>query len=321
MFGYVTINKPELKIKDYDRYREYYCGLCRALKERHGIRAQIFLSYDATFAAVLLSALYEPKTKRQTCRCVMHPACRKHYLHNGAIAYIADMNLVLAYYKCLDDWADEKKVLRLAYSGVIRRQVKAVKQRYGKKVSVIRDKIRELSVYEAQGANDAFSSVTGDIDIASGIFGDIMGEILAVAPRDLQRAYDAADVSGGGNQSNNQREGGTLYSEDWSLVLRELGYWLGRFIYIMDAYDDVEEDVKRGSFNPFAEQYKTMERDAFSEWVRQLLIMTAADMARAYERLPIVQEVGILRNIIYSGIWIRFFGIQKGRKEKYERSL
>lgn len=321
MFGYVTINKPELKIKDYERYREYYCGLCRALKLRHGAGAQLSLRYDAVFAAVLLSALYEPGTKRQTCRCIMHPVCQKHYRDNHVIAYVADMNLVLSYYKCLDDWADEKKVLGLAYSGVIRRRVKAVKQRYGKKVSVIRDKIRELSVYEAQRADAAFSSVTDDIDIASGIFGDIMGEMLAVSPDDLQRACDAADTDGGDNPLNVRGDGGFLYREDWSLGLRELGYWLGRFIYIMDAYEDVREDAERGCFNPFISRYKTMEWNAFSEWVRQLLMMTAADMARAYERLPIVEEVGILRNIIYSGIWTRFFSIWKGRKENDERSL
>lgn len=320
MFGYVTVNKPELKIKDYDRYREYYCGLCRVLKKRHGIGAQLSLSYDAGFAAVLLSALYEPETERRDCRCAMHPICRKHYLYNGAIAYAADMNLVLGYYKCLDDWADEKNGLRLAYGSIIRRQVREVKQRYGKKVSVIRDKIRELSAYETQRADSPLSSGIGDIDAASGIFGDIMGEILAVAPGDLENACDKAGAGDGENRDSNrgQRD---MYREDWSPVLRELGCQLGRFIYIMDAYEDVEEDVKRGGFNPLAYQYKTMEMDVFSEWVKQLLMMTAADMAGAYERLPIVENVGILRNILYSGIWTRFFCIQKGRKEKYERSL
>lgn len=327
MFGYVTINKPELKIKDYARYREYYCGICRALKTRHGIGAQLSLSYDAAFAAVLLSALYEPETERRTCRCIMHPSCRKHYRDNHVIAYVADMNMVLGYYKCLDDWADEKKVLPLAYSGVIRRHVKAVKQRYGKKVSVIRDKIKALSVYEGQRADavqrvdGALFPMTHDIDIVSGIFGDIMGEILAVSPNDLQHAYDETDTDCSRNRDSVRGDGGFLYREDWSLVLRELGYWLGRFIYIMDAYEDVREDAERGCFNPFLHQYKTMEWNVFSEWVRQLLMMTAADMAKAYECLPIVEEVGILRNIIYSGIWTRFFSIWKGRKGNDERSL
>ena len=106
MFGYVTINKPELKVKEYDRYWAYYCGVCHALKEEQGMFAQVSLTYDATFAAVLLTALYEPKTRKKSGRCMIHPAGKKNFLENAAISYVADMNLVLAYYKCLDDWED-----------------------------------------------------------------------------------------------------------------------------------------------------------------------------------------------------------------------
>ena len=62
MYGYIVMNKPELKIREYERYRAYYCGLCRALKTDAGMRGQISLSYDMTFLALLLSALYEPET-------------------------------------------------------------------------------------------------------------------------------------------------------------------------------------------------------------------------------------------------------------------
>ena len=73
MFGYVTVNKPEIKFKDFDVYRSFYCGLCRELRERYGIPGQISLTYDMTFVVLLLSALYEPPTKKGTSRCVVHP--------------------------------------------------------------------------------------------------------------------------------------------------------------------------------------------------------------------------------------------------------
>ena len=62
MYGYIVMNKPELKIREYERYRAYYCGLCKSLKSDAGMRGQISLSYDMTFLALLLSALYEPET-------------------------------------------------------------------------------------------------------------------------------------------------------------------------------------------------------------------------------------------------------------------
>ncbi len=70
MFGYVVLNKPEIKFKDFDMYRSFYCGLCRELRERYGISGQITLSYDMTFVILLLSALYEPHTQKGSTRCI-----------------------------------------------------------------------------------------------------------------------------------------------------------------------------------------------------------------------------------------------------------
>ena len=63
MFGYIVMNKPEIKFKDFDLYRSFYCGLCRELKSKYGISGQISLTYDMTFVVILLSALYEPHTQ------------------------------------------------------------------------------------------------------------------------------------------------------------------------------------------------------------------------------------------------------------------
>lgn len=287
MFGYVTINKPELKIKDYDRYQAYYCGVCHALREEQGMAAQASLTYDAAFAAVLLTALYEPKTKQTSGRCLIHPAGKKNYLKNEAISYVADMNLALTYYKCLDDWEDEKRFSKLLYSRVIRKKIRAIGKKYSEKLSQIRKHLRRLSEYERQGSRN--------LDVLAGTFGEIMGTIFAYYPG---------------------------YGEDWSEELRQFGFQLGKFIYILDVYDDVAEDIKKNRFNPLKELYQRVTIDVFSEYIKQILMMIAADMAKKYERLPIVQETGILRNVIYSGIWTRFYSIEKWEKDrKYERSV
>ena len=113
MFGYVTVNKPEIKFKDFDVYRSFYCGLCRELRERYGIPGQISLTYDMTFVVLLLSALYEPPTKKGTSRCVVHPLKPQPVRKNTVTEYCADMNVILTYYKCMDDWQDEHKPLQL----------------------------------------------------------------------------------------------------------------------------------------------------------------------------------------------------------------
>ena len=74
MFGYVVMNKPEIRFKDFDLYRSFYCGLCRELREKYGISGQITLTYDMTFVVVLLSALYEPPTQKGTNQ-MRDPSC------------------------------------------------------------------------------------------------------------------------------------------------------------------------------------------------------------------------------------------------------
>lgn len=293
MFGYIGINKPELKIKDFERYREYYCGLCHSLGNHYGLLGQISLSYDATFAAVLLSALYEPETYRMQSGCVLHPVGKKKYLSNQFIDYVADMNVLLTYYKCEDDWNDEKSLVKLGYGATLKKQAKQVESRYPGKAIAIKSALN--IIYKLEKAHDT------NIDKLSNAFGDIMSEILDISSKDL----DARDKN--------------KYGDMWKAELKILGFNLGKFIYIMDAFDDVEKDMKKGSFNPFMDRYKACLKDElamreFEAYVEKLLMMCASDMAKSYERLPIIHETAILRNIIYSGIWMRFVSVCKERR-------
>ena len=92
MFGYVTVCEPELKVKDLKKYRAYYCGLCRTLKEDYGFMGQMTLTYDMTFAVILLSSLYETIAKHEEHRCKVHPVKRQHMLRNEITSYAAAMN-------------------------------------------------------------------------------------------------------------------------------------------------------------------------------------------------------------------------------------
>ena len=278
MFGYVVMNKPEIRFKDFDLYRSFYCGLCRELREKYGISGQITLTYDMTFVVVLLSALYEPPTQKGTTRCVIHPVCRQPVRKNAATEYGADMNVLLTYYKCMDDWEDEKKFAALGYGKILQRKNNRLSYRYPEKAEKIRKLLEKLSQMEKAGETD--------IDKMSGCFGRIMEEIFA-------------------------------WKKDvWEGSLRRMGFYLGKFIYILDAYDDVEKDVKNGNYNPFAEKYIMK---GFDEQVRQLLVMMMAQTCREFEKLPIIKYTDILRNILYSGVWCRFEAIARKRREAGEK--
>lgn len=278
MFGYVVMNKPEIRFKDFDLYRSFYCGLCRELREKYGISGQITLTYDMTFVVVLLSALYEPPTQKGTTRCVIHPVCRQPVRKNAATEYGADMNVLLTYYKCMDDWEDEKKFAALGYGKILQRKNNRLSRRYPEKAEKIRKLLEKLSQMEKAGETD--------IDKMSGCFGQIMEEIFA------------------------------WKTDVWEGSLRRMGFYLGKFIYILDAYDDVEKDVKNGNYNPFAEKYIMK---GFDEQVRQLLIMMMAQTCREFEKLPIIKYTDILRNILYSGVWCRFEMIARKRREAGEK--
>ncbi len=274
MFGYVVVNKPELKIREYEEYRAYYCGLCKALKKRAGAPGQMSLSYDMTFLAVLLSLLYEPMEEEEQRHCVVHPFTKQRMKCNEMIDYVADMNLLLTRYKCKDDFVDEKNVIKACYGTMLNSSAKKLQATYERQMNQVENCLSELATLEREKIYD--------VDKLSGCFGHLLEEIFVVR------------------------------QDEWEPYLRKIGFYIGKFVYIMDAYDDLEQDKKKGCFNPFIESEQV---ENFDEWVKQLLLMIAAEFAREFEKLPIVENVDILRNIIYSGVWTRYEEVRAKRNQ------
>lgn len=274
MFGYIIVNKPELKVKELDEYMAYYCGLCRALKEKYGIKGQISLSYDLTFLAVFLTGLYEKQTRDLPCKCIFHPIEKRHRKENVLLEYAADMNVLLTYFKCRDDWKDEKRADKAVYAATLNKAYEKLKKKYPDKLSKLEKQFDTL--FKAEQAN------LEDIDFLSGCFGKILSEVF-------------------------------LYAEDeWAESVRKIGFMLGKFVYILDAYDDIEKDKKKKNFNPFI---KKAQNPGFDEWIRDILTLTASACAAEFEKLPIIENVEILRNILYSGIWTRYELVYSERKK------
>ena len=171
MFGYIAINKAEMKFKDYDMYQSYYCGLCKCLKENYGRRGQMTLSYDMTFLIVLLTGLYEPETETYTVNCIAHPFEKHTARTNKFSEYAASMNLILTYYKCMDDWNDEKKKKSFAVMKILQSKMKEIEHLYPEKILRTASNLQELSNLEAKNEQN--------IDLMAGLFGEIMAELFA----------------------------------------------------------------------------------------------------------------------------------------------
>ncbi len=275
MFGYVTVNKEELKIKDYKRYRGYYCGLCRELNRRFGLKGRISLSYDMTFLVILLNGLYEQPIVEEKHRCIVHPATKQLMLTNEFSGYAADMTVLLTYYKCEDDIRDEGSVPAKTYLRTIRSAAEQVRSRYPRQAAAIAKGIADLTEVENAGITD--------LDRASGIFGMMLAEIFA-------------------------------YREDeWAMDLKTVGFFLGKYIYLLDGYDDLEKDEKKQSYNPWAAEKNRVDFDAL---VENTLTMMMAECAGAFEKLPILQDAEILRNVIYSGVWMKYHEIRRKRDQE-----
>ena len=134
MFGYVMINKPELKIKEYERYHAYYCGLCRTIKKEYGIFGQFTLTYDMTFLIVLLTALYEEQPDHQKHHCMVHPVKKHSMLTNEITQYAAAMNIALSYHHFKDDWEDEKSIKGLSGARLVKRKYKRIEKKYPRQI-------------------------------------------------------------------------------------------------------------------------------------------------------------------------------------------
>ena len=274
MYGYVSINRQALSDEEFKRYKACYCGLCGALRRRCGQISRLTLSYDMTVLFLLLSALYEPEAEEGMARCAPHMLKPHAYVLDECADYAADMSVVLAWHKAEDDWRDERRLGRLAMRRSLAPAYEKVKARWPRKCRAIEEAVLENARFEAAGLSD--------IDAAANLTGRILGEVYA------------------------------WRNDFWEDPLRRMGHALGRFIYLMDAYDDLPGDRKANRPNPLIPM---SERPDYEEEIKEILTLEMAEVGAQFERLPIVRDINLLRNIFYSGVWCKYARIQKERND------
>ena len=271
MFGYMIANPNDLNEAEKQRYNGIYCGLCYRLGKQHGQLARLGVTYDLTFLILLLASLYEPAEKQGTLHCPAHPVHKHPYTVNRFTDYAADLTIALTYYKCLDDWQDEHQWLKRGYAGLLKSAYAKVKTRLPRQCEMIQACMQDLNRIE---------NAKGSPDEATQTFGRLMGECF-VESDDL-----------------------------WSGMLRQLGSQLGHFIYLMDAFMDYDEDIKKGTYNPL------VVLGAKPHQLPEALNIYMGMAADVFERLPLVQDLHLLRSIVYNGVWQKY----QARLAKQERS-
>jgi hypothetical protein len=265
MFGYLVAATKVLENEDLARYKSVYCGLCRSLSRCFGQTARLTLNFDMTFLVLLLGSLYEPEEERGDQTCVRHPIEAHPYAMSELTDYAAHMNIAMAYLKCLDDWKDDRRVTAWAEARTLKAGYETVKAKYPRQCGAIEQALGELSALEDAGREDP--------DAAAACFGAMMREIF-------------------------------VYKEDrWAESLRSMADALGRFVYLLDAAIDLEDDVSHGSYNPF----RSLAGDADNgERFRDILRMQLGECIFWFDRLPLVQDVNLLKNILCVGLWAAF---------------
>ena len=240
----------------------------------------MLLSYDMTFVVVLLTGLYELENKEKQFTCPMHPTKKQTAFENEITDYCAAVNVMLAYHNLVDDWKDDKSYSKMTFASIIRKDYERFAEQYPRQVKAIEEYMEKLAAYEKQEEKN--------IDIVAGITGDMLGELLA------------------------------WKEDEWYQELKTLGYYMGKFIYMMDAYEDVEKDEKKNNYNPLRHLKKENEKD-FETLCRLMMTSMMAECAKSFERLPILQHADILRNILYSGVWTKYEYLQLKKKKRTQK--
>lgn len=224
--------------------------------------------------------------------------------------YVADMNVVLAYFKARDDWHDDKNIIKLAFSSILKRKCKS----FSKKNSRADSRIVSVSSTASNFGSESVSGTEFDTQIESN-FCDKSKSILYKEKVELISWYlDELQQYEETGETNIDLVAGsfgkimsvlfTPKDDQWAPILSRMGFFLGKFIYILDAYKDLEKDLKKGSYNPFKNICKD---EDFDDRIKQMLTMMMAACSKEFEFLPILDNANILRNILYAGVWTKYY--------------
>ena len=274
MFGYIMPDKPELKVKEYELFRAYYCGVCKSMGRSFGPISRFALSYEAVFLGLLMSAVNNGKSTLNRENCIAKPFKKKWVVKNNPyVDLAADINVILTYYKLIDNWMDEKHLPSYAAKQLFSKGYFKAAKGNPKIDSIIKGALEIQSKLEQEKC----SSIDEAAEPTAVMIRDILLYGCEAADRKVKRAME------------------------W------LGYNIGKWIYTIDAYDDLEKDIKSGSYNPLLLHYHYKDqpieefRSSIKPDIERDLIYTLSHAANTIELLE-MDNKDIIENIVYLGM-------------------
>lgn len=260
MFGYVIVNKDALDKEQLDRYRSVYCAVCSSIRDISGVKGTITLRYDLVLLALILGSVNETEQTIVKERCPVHPLTRSAMIRDRYTEYAAGAGILLDCLKLEDDIRDDGKNVDKAALALLRKGYDRAAALYPELTHTLEEKLREMSRLEEEKCRDA--------DRMAGLFGEIMGALFTPDRGSIMNRY-----------------------------LYDFGMSLGRYLYMLDACLDLEEDIRKGRYNPLAD---TSHEDR--EWQKQAIALELGDVMASYRMLPVSRDSDLTDNIIYSGI-------------------
>lgn len=289
MLGYIVPDKPELKMKEYDLYSGYYCGICKSIAKRYGQVPRLVLNYDSVLLALVIASLFSDQEKASLERCPVHPMKKRLIISEAnGIDYAADMMLLLANFKLLDDCLDEGGIKANAGAALLKSSYKKLVKIHPEKCRVIEEKLKELHQLEQENCES--------LDQAAEPFAKLMEEVFVP---EIFRGQDETER-----------------------LLRLVGYHLGKWIYLIDAYDDIEENRKKGTYNPLLSgDGKEDDRESMVPRVGFNLHYYLSELTSAWEQLKTEKNRALIDNIIYGGLLRKTEQILEKGTTKNDKSL
>ncbi|MBQ4055251.1 MAG: hypothetical protein IJD17_06010 [Clostridia bacterium] len=265
MFGYIKPSTPELRVRDNELYKSLYCGLCRTMGIRICKSARFTLSYDILFLALVRAYASNESIRIKSRRCTVHPFKKRPMAEcDKALPYSACVSAILSYHNLIDDLTDEKGFKRF-----VKKAVLPTVRKHRKKASMddldgrIAALLGQLYDLEAEGNPSA--------EACADKFGDVLALVFA---------YDFGDP-------NTER------------ILSDVGYHIGRWIYLIDAIDDHAEDKKSGDFNPFS-SYESLPKESLEVALNLELEAAKRSLDLLFGENKAI--FNIIENIIYIGM-------------------
>lgn len=268
MFGYVLPRKDKLPSVEYDRYRAAYCGLCRSLKLHYGFRARFLVNYDMTFLYFLLEAGTQEQALR--CFCPARPFCKKDCLPDSeAMHYAADMSVLLSYWKLRDAKCDGGFFKRIAAGFGLwfyRRPYRRAASRHEQENAVFESQLQSLQQLE--------TSQCASLDRTADTFARLLGACADYVSEEKTRR-----------------------------IVQHLLYHVGRYLYLVDALEDLPRDLKKESYNPLRYRYALADGQLSEQDKMQFVDTLEASISLAASALELLEKQDeILTNIIYYGL-------------------